>query len=71
MNLSYSISTKPGTLRTVHTIVIDHERLENTRAKEILTFAKPRIFDKLVWKELKEAVRLGQPLTVNGGGLLS
>jgi hypothetical protein len=69
MKIAYSISTIPGKLRTVHTIVIEHERLETTRAKEVLLFAKPRIFDKFVWKQLKEAVRLGEPLTVDGGGL--
>jgi len=71
MKISYSTSTVPGKLRTVHTIVIEHETFETTRAKEILTFAKPRIFDKLVWKELKEAVRLGNSLTVDGGGLFN
>jgi hypothetical protein len=69
MKLSYSISTIPGKLRTVHTIVIEHETLTTTKAKEVLVFAKPRIFDKIVWKALKEAVRLGEPLTVDGGGL--
>lgn len=69
MNLSYSISIAPNSLRTIHTILIDGEQLSTTRAKAILIFAKPHIFDKLVWKELKEAVRLGQPLEVKGGGL--
>lgn len=69
MRLSYSTSTVPGALRTLHHIEIDGEKLTTTRAKEILVFAKPRIFDKFVWKQLKEAVRLGQPLEVSGGGL--
>lgn len=69
MTLSYSITTIPGTLRTVHTIVIDGDKLETTRAKEVLVFAKPRIYSKYVWKQLKEAVRLGESLTVDGGGL--
>lgn len=71
MTLSYSITTIPGSLRTLHKIVIDGESLETTRAKEVKLFAKPRIFDKYVWKELKEAIRLGHPLEVKGGGLLS
>lgn len=69
MTISYSISTVPGSLRTVHTIVIEHERLVTTRAKEILLFAKPRIFDKYTWKELKECVRLGNSLEIKGGDL--
>jgi hypothetical protein len=71
MNLSYTISANPGSLRTIHTIVIDGQELVSTRAKEILIFAKPRIYSKSVWKELKDAVRLGQPITVTGGDLLS
>jgi hypothetical protein len=62
MTLFYSTSTKAGSLRTIHTIVIYDERLETTRAKEILVFAKPRIPSKYDWKLLKEAVRLGEPL---------
>lgn len=69
MNLSYSISTVPNKLRTVHHIKIEHEELFTTRSKEVLLFAKPRIFDKLTWKKLKEAVRLGHSLQVMGGGL--
>lgn len=69
MKLSYSTSTKPDSLRTVHIIVIEYERFETTRARDVLLFAKPRIFDKLVWKELKDAVRLGEPLEVMGGDL--
>lgn len=69
MTISYSLSTVSGKLRTLHTITIEHETLTTTRAKEVLTFAKPRIFSKSVWKELKEAVRLGEPLTVTGGGI--
>lgn len=69
MQLSYSTSTKEGTLRTVHAIVIDEEQLVTTKAKEVLIFAKPRIFSKDTWKALKEAVRLGESLEVSGGGL--
>ena len=71
MNLSYLPTTVPGSLRTIHKINIDGESLETTRAKEVLIFSKPKIFDKIVWKELKEAVRLGNTLTVTGGGLFS
>lgn len=69
MTVSHSTSTIAGTLRTVHKIVIETEKFESTRAKEILLFAKPRLFDKFVWKQLKEAVRLGQSLEVMGGDL--
>lgn len=69
MKISYKTSTAPGSLKTIHTIVIETERLETTRAKEVLLFARPRIFSKYVWKQLKESVRLGEPLEVMGGGL--
>lgn len=69
MTLSYTTSAIEGSLRTVHTIVIDGEQLVTTRSKEILQFARPRIYSKWVWKALKEAVRLGEPLQVTGGGL--
>jgi hypothetical protein len=69
MTLSYSTSTIPGSLRTLHTIVIETEKLETTRAKEILLFAKPRIFDKETWKQLKECVKLGNSLEIRGGDL--
>lgn len=67
MKLSYTTSTTPGSLKTIHTIVIETERLETTRAKEVLLFAKPRIFSKYVWKQLKESVRLGENLEIMGG----
>lgn len=69
MNISYTTTTAPGSLRTIHIIVIENERFETTRAKEILTFAKPRVFSKDVWQQLKECVRLGESLQVMGGGL--
>jgi len=69
MIIAYSTTTKPGSLRTVHKIVIETEELETTRAKEVLTWAKPRIFSKFVWRQLKDCVRLGEPLQVTGGGL--
>lgn len=69
MTLSYSPSTKEGSLRTLHKITIDGEYFETTRAKELLIWAKPRIFSKFVYKELTEAVRLGKNLEVSGGGL--
>jgi hypothetical protein len=69
MTISYKTSTISGTLRTVHTIRIDEDELTSTRAKEILVFAKPRIFSKKTWKLLKKCVRVGEPLEVKGGGL--
>ena len=69
MQLSYSTTTEEGNLRTVHKIIIDGEELTTTRAKEVLTFSKPRLFSKTVWKQLKDCVRLGEPLEVMGGGL--
>lgn len=38
-------------------------------AVQVPVFAKPRIYSKYVWKQLKESVRLGEPLQVVGGGL--
>jgi hypothetical protein len=67
MNLDYKTTTIEGKLRTVHIIVIEAESLTTTIAKEVLTFAKPRIQSKFVWKQLKEAVRLGESLTIKGG----
>lgn len=69
MTIKYSTSTATGSLRTVHTIVIESEQLSTTKAKDVLLFAKPRIFSKIVWEQLKEAVRLGESLEVMGGGL--
>lgn len=69
MTLSYSTSTIPGSLRTLHKIVIETESLETTRAKEVLIFAKPRIFDKPTWKQLKRCIRMGQSLEIRGGDL--
>lgn len=66
LQISYSTTTKEGSLRTVHTIKIDGEQLITTRAKEVLIFAKPRIFSKHTWKTLKECVRLGESLEVMG-----
>lgn len=71
MTLFYIPSTKLGSLRTIHNIVIDGKELKTTRAKEVLIFAKPLIYDKIVWRELKDAVRLGNTLEVRGGGILS
>ncbi len=65
MQLSYSITAKDGSLRRLHIIVIDGERLETTREKEVLIFARPRINSKYHWKSLKEAVRLGESLEIN------
>lgn len=67
MNIDYKTTTVLGKLRTVHILVIDGESLTTTRQREVLVFAKPRIRDKFVWKQFKEAVRLGQSLTIRGG----
>lgn len=68
MNLDYKTTTAhPDKLRTMHIIVIDGESLATTRAKEILQFAKNRSIGKYDWKELKEAVRLGQSISIKGG----
>ncbi len=69
MELRYKTSTVTGHLRVIHRINIDGEEFETTRAKDILIWAKPRIHSKFVWKQLKESVRLGEVLTVDGGGL--
>ncbi len=63
--LNYSTTTAVNSLRTIHTITINDESLTTTRAKEVLTFAKPRIASKYEWKYLKEAVRKGEALTIN------
>lgn len=68
MNLDYKITTAhPDKLRTLHIIVIDGEALATTRATEVLQFAKNRSVARFDWKQLKEAVRLGQPLTIRDG----
>jgi hypothetical protein len=67
MNLDYKTTTFGESLRTIHIIVIEAESLTTTRAKEVLTFAKPRIQSKFNWKQLKECVRLGESLTIRGG----
>ncbi len=67
MNLDYKTTTKPGSLRTIHIIVIEAESLTTTIAKEVLIFAKARNPTKYEWQEIKEAVRLGRPLTIRGG----
>lgn len=53
----------------IHKLTIETEVIETTEAKKVLEFARTRVFDKAVWKEVKEAVRLGTTLTVDGGGL--
>lgn len=68
MNLDYKITTlHPDKLRTLHIIVIDGETLSTTIGKEVLQFAKNRSIAKFDWKHLKEAVRLGKPLSIRGG----
>ena len=64
MNLDYI----PAIIkRAQHSLTINGEAIITTNAKEILNFAKPRMTDRRVWKELKEAVRLGQRLTIREG----
>lgn len=68
MDLDYKTTTAhPDKLRTLHIIVIDGESLSTTRAKEVLQFAKNRQPSKSVWRELKNAVRLGHSMTARGG----
>lgn len=65
MSIDYKTTTQqPDKLRTLHMIVIDGESLTTTRAKEILQFAKNRSLPRYDWKLLKEAVRLGEALTI-------
>lgn len=64
MNLSYKTTTMPGTLRTLHMLVINGEILTTTRKKELLVFAKPRINGKFHWKDFREAVRLEEALEI-------
>lgn len=66
MTIRYNPAVVKGQL---HTLQIEGEKIQTTRAKEVLEFAKSRIFDRSVWKQLKEVVRLGKTLTVDGGGL--
>lgn len=68
MQLDYKTTTAhPDKLRTLHIIVIDGEALSTTREKEVLVFAKPRLNSKHDWRDLKEAVRLGNSLQIKGG----
>lgn len=64
MNLTYIPAVKKG---ANHFLQIGGEQILTTRAKKILDFAQPRITSKSDWKDLKEAVRLGEPLTITGG----
>lgn len=66
MTIRYTPAVFKGGL---HKITIETENFETTEAKKILRFARTRVFDRSVWKEIKEAVRLGTTLTVDGGGL--
>ncbi len=70
MNLSYKTTTAAQTasgnpsLRTMHIVIVEDEFLTSTRADEILKFVKDRNPSRHEWKEFKEAVRLGKPLTL-------
>jgi len=68
MNLSYKTTTVgPHKLRTMHVIIVEDEFLTTTRAKEVLKFVKDRNPSKYDWKQLKEAVRLGDPIKITDG----
>jgi len=62
--MHYIRSTKPNSLRIVHTIFIDGEKLESTKQDEILHFARPKI-DNYEFKELKTAIRIGEDLHIS------
>jgi len=62
--IEYKATTKPGTLITMHMVVIDGEILTTTRKKEVLLFAKPRINNKYDWEQFKEAVRLESSIQI-------
>ncbi len=65
MNLDYKTTVQsPDKLRTLHVLVIDGDTLSTTRSKEVLQFAKNRSISRHDWKLLKEAVRLGEALTI-------
>lgn len=69
MNLDYKTTTvKPDLLRTMHIIIIDSEILTTTREKEVFQFAKSRGIAKFDWRDLKEAVRTGKPLSIRDKG---
>lgn len=68
MNLDYKITTAhPDKLRTLHILVIDGELISTTKANELRQFAKNRGVAGHHWKELKEAIRLGNHLSIKGG----
>lgn len=69
MQIKYYRTTIPGTLRNWHVIEIDGERFESSRAKAVLIWAKPRIFDKETWNVLKECVRRGWRVDGMGGSM--
>lgn len=66
MYIDYKITTvSKDKLRVIHIIVIDGESLTTTRANEVRQFAKNRSINKSDWKELKEAIRLGNHLSIH------
>jgi hypothetical protein len=70
MNLDYKTTTSGNSLRTIHVIVIDGEFLSTTRSTEILQFAKNRNPSRYNWKQIKNAVRLGEQLRITNGQLV-
>ena len=68
MNLSYKTTTVgPDKLRTVHVVIVEDEFLTTTRSKEVLQFVKNRNPNRSEWKQVKEAVRLGNELKLTDG----
>jgi len=62
------LSYKPAIIKgATHLLTINGECISTTQQKEVLLFARNRITDKFTWKELKEAIRTGQPIEINGG----
>lgn len=62
------LSYKPAIVKgAAHLLLINGEYISTTKQKEVLLFARNRITDKFTWKELKEAIRLGQPIEITGG----
>jgi hypothetical protein len=66
MTLRYKPAFVKG---ATHYLEIDGEKFESTREKEVRNWAKTRIYSRYIWKQLKESIRLGESLTVDGGGL--
>jgi len=64
MNLRYSVSTKPPSLRIIHSLVIDDKKLVTTRSTEVLELGRVYILNKFDWKRFKQAVRLNETFEI-------